>query len=38
MLKDIYGGSNSPKFAMFYADKAEAVLADMQGGSETIAL
>ena len=38
MLKDIYGNPGGPKAAMFYADKAEAILVDMQGGAETIAL
>ena len=38
MLKDIYGSSGGPKAAMFYADKAVAVLADMQGNCDTITL
>lgn len=38
MLKDIYGHPNSPKAIMFYAGEAVAVLADMQGNSETIKL
>ena len=38
MLKDIYGNAGGPKAAMFYADKAEALIADMAGGSETIKL
>jgi Uncharacterized conserved protein len=38
MLKEIYGAAGGPKAALFYADKAEAVLADMQGNVETIKL
>ena len=38
MLKDIYSNADKggPRIVMFYADKAEAVLADMRGKSETI--
>lgn len=36
MLRDIYGSAGGPKAAMFYADQAEAILADMQGNCETI--
>lgn len=38
MLKDIYGNADKggPRIAMFYADKAEAVLADMQGRNEVV--
>lgn len=35
MLKDIYGAGKA-RAALFYADKAEAILADMTGGNETI--
>lgn len=38
MLRDIYGAPDGPKAAMFYADKAVAVLADMQGRNETVTL
>lgn len=38
MLKDIYGAPGGPKAAMFYADKAVAVLADMKGRNETVTL
>ncbi|MDR1519374.1 MAG: pyridoxamine 5'-phosphate oxidase family protein [Planctomycetota bacterium] len=37
LLRDIYGPGGA-KAAMFYADKAEAVLADMRGNSETVKL
>lgn len=36
MLKEIYGHAGGPKAAMFYADQAEALIADMTGKSETI--
>lgn len=36
MLRDLYGKADSPKFALFYAADAEAILADMSGKSETI--
>ncbi len=36
MLKDIYGAKDGPQAALFYAKDAEAVMADMQGKSETI--
>lgn len=35
-LRQIYGGDNSSKFAMFYAKNGVAVISDMRGGSETI--
>lgn len=38
MLKDIYNNPNGPKFALFYAAEPVAILADMQGNSETIKL
>lgn len=38
MLKDIYGRADGPKIALFYAEEAEAILADMTGKSETIKL
>lgn len=38
MLKDIYGRPDSPKAVMFYAADAQAILADMEGNSETITL
>lgn len=38
MLKEIYGKADAggPKAILFYADKAEAILADMQGKNEKI--
>lgn len=39
MLRDMYGNpSSGPKAAMFYVENGQAVLADMAGNSETIAL
>ncbi len=38
MLRDIYGAPGGPKAAMFYADQAVAVFANMSGGSETVTL
>lgn len=38
MLKDIYGPGKGAVAALFYADKAEATLADMSGNNETIKL
>lgn len=36
MLKDIYGAPGGPKAAMFYIDNGQALLANMQGASETV--
>lgn len=36
MLKDIYGNAGGPQAAMFYVKDGVAILADMQGGAETI--
>ncbi len=38
MLRDIYGKQDGPKAALFYADNAQAVLADMTGKTDTIKL